>query len=86
MLQKCKDLITDNYGKEKPDMLAVYLLYHTYSENNVSNLKVPDVADKLEISKYRVRKARKKLTENGYVHERSEKEGNGLMSHYVIIS
>ena len=86
MLQKCKDLITTNYGKEKPDMLAVYLLYYTYSKNNVSELKVPDLAEMLETSKYRIRKARKKLTENGYIHERSEKEGNGLISHYVIIS
>ncbi len=84
---KIKEILTDeNFKKEKSDAMALYLLYYLNSKNNLSWIKVPDASEDLQISVHRIRKAKQKLHENGFIDFHSERNPKyNVVEHFVVI-
>lgn len=85
-----KILEDSNLGKERPDVIALLALYNKFSyiRNKVpmTSIKVQDASEKLSISTYRVRKAKKMLHKMGYIRDKSISNPLGYVEHYIIIN
>lgn len=79
---------TDLGKKEKPEAIALFMLYYELSVKTqlglVSQITIPEAAEILEISKDRVSKARKLLKDLQIIETFTKKEDGGFQ-HYIKI-
>ncbi len=86
--RKIDELLEDpEIGKERPDAIALLILYRKHSSARkqmyLSPIKVDDASELLDISVHRIRKAKKVLRRKGYITDYSEQNPLRQVEHFI---
>jgi hypothetical protein len=85
--KKLESIIIKDFGKYKPDVIALYFAYYLQKDkNNLSELHVPRAATFLGISERRVRKAKQLLTDAGYISAKTVVDNRGTLRHFTELT
>ena len=88
--QKLLEILDDpEMGKEKPDAIALMILYQRRSfvrnKKRLSSVKVGEAANMLSISVHRVRKAKKVLIKKNFIAQHSEQNPLNQVEHFIKV-